>query len=65
MRCRSIRSKKTLAVEVNKMGRVVCAVARNADLICSANRAHMPEGPLAGDLQVIGPGRLSANLGIT
>jgi hypothetical protein len=34
-------------------------------MICSANRAHLPEGPLAGDLQVVGPGRLAANLGIT
>jgi hypothetical protein len=37
---------------------VAAAVARDADVICSANRAHLPEGPLAGDLQVIGPGRL-------
>jgi hypothetical protein len=44
---------------------VAAAVARNADLICSANRSHLPEGPLAGNLQVIGPGRLAANLGIT
>jgi hypothetical protein len=44
---------------------VAAAVARDADVICSANRAHLPEGPLAGDLQVIGPGRLAADLGIT
>jgi hypothetical protein len=44
---------------------VAAAVARDADVICSANRAHMPEGPLVGDLQVIGSGRLVANLGIT
>jgi hypothetical protein len=44
---------------------VAAAVARDADVICSANRTHLPEGPLAGDLQVIGPGRLAANLGIT
>jgi hypothetical protein len=44
---------------------VAAAVARNADVICSANRAHLPEGPLAGDLQVIGPGRLAAGLDIT
>jgi hypothetical protein len=44
---------------------LAAAVARDADMICSANRAHMPEGPLAGALQVIGPGRLAANLGIT
>jgi hypothetical protein len=44
---------------------VAAAVARDADVICSANRTHLPEGPLAGDLQVIGPGRLAADLGIT
>ncbi len=44
---------------------VAAAVARDADVICSANRAHMPEGPLAGDFRVIGPGRLAASLGIT
>jgi hypothetical protein len=44
---------------------VAAAVARDADVICSANRTDLPEGPLAGDLQVIGPGRLAANLGIT
>jgi hypothetical protein len=44
---------------------VAAAVARDADVICSANRAHLPEGPLVGDLQVIGPGRLAASLGIT
>jgi hypothetical protein len=43
---------------------VAAAVARNADVICSANRAHLPEGSIAGDLQVIGPGRLASNLGI-
>jgi hypothetical protein len=30
---------------------VAAAVARDADVICSANRAHMPEGPLAGDFR--------------
>lgn len=44
---------------------VAAVVARDANVICSANRAHLPEGPLAGDLHVIGPGRLAANLGIT
>ncbi len=44
---------------------VAAAVARDADVIRSANRTHLPEGPLAGDLQVIGPGRLAANLGVT
>jgi hypothetical protein len=44
---------------------VAAAVARNADVICSANRSHLPEGPLAGDLQVIGPGRLAVSLDIT
>jgi hypothetical protein len=44
---------------------VAAAVARSADVICSANRAHLPEGPLASDIQVIGPGRLAASLGIT
>jgi predicted nucleic acid-binding protein len=44
---------------------VAAAVACNADVICSANRSHLPEGPLAGHLQVIGPGRLAVDLGIT
>jgi hypothetical protein len=44
---------------------VAAAVARDADVICSANRSHMPERPLAGDLQVIGPGRLATSFGIT
>jgi hypothetical protein len=44
---------------------VAAAVARNADVICSANRSHLPEGPLAGDLEVIGPGRLATSLDIT
>lgn len=43
---------------------VAAAVARNADVICSANRSHLPEGPLAGDIQVIGPGRLAVSLGV-
>jgi hypothetical protein len=44
---------------------VDAAVARNANVICSANRSHLPEGSLAGDLQVVGPGRLVASLGMT
>jgi hypothetical protein len=40
------------------------AVQRGASVICSANRAHLPEGPLAGGIEVIGPGRLAAQLGI-
>jgi hypothetical protein len=44
---------------------VAAAVARGADVICSANRAHLPEGPLAGGIEVIGPGRLAADLGIS
>jgi len=43
---------------------VAAAAARGADLICSANRRHLPEGRLAGTLHVIGPGKLAANLGI-
>jgi hypothetical protein len=43
---------------------VAAAVTRNADMICTANRAHLPEGPLAGDIEIIGPGRLAAELGI-
>lgn len=43
---------------------VAAAVARGADAICSANRRHLPEGPLVGGLHVIGPGRLAASLGI-
>jgi hypothetical protein len=43
---------------------VAAAVARGADLICSANRRHLPEGRLAGNLHVIGPGRLAADLGV-
>ncbi len=31
---------------------VAAAVQRGADVICSANRRHLPEGQLAGDLQV-------------
>lgn len=43
---------------------VAAAVTRGADVVCSSNRRHLPEGPLAGDLEVIGPGRLAAALGI-
>lgn len=41
------------------------AVERGASAICSANRAHLPEGSLVGGIEVIGPGRLAAQLGIT
>jgi predicted nucleic acid-binding protein len=43
---------------------VAAAVASAADVICSSNRRHLPEGKLAGELQIIGPGRLGAELGI-
>jgi len=43
---------------------VAAAVTRNADVICTANRAHLPEGPLIGSIEIIGPGRLAAELGI-
>lgn len=44
---------------------LAAATARGADAICSANRTHLPEGPLAGGIQVIGPGHLAAELGIS
>jgi hypothetical protein len=40
------------------------AVTRDADMICTANRVHLPEGPLAGGIEIIGPGRLAAELGV-
>ncbi len=43
---------------------VAAAVARGADVICTSNRRHMPEGQLAGGIEVIGPGRLAADLGL-
>jgi hypothetical protein len=43
---------------------VAAAAARGADAICSADRAHLPAGSLAGGIEVIGPGRLAAQLGI-
>jgi hypothetical protein len=43
---------------------VAAAVERGADVICSSNRRHLPEGRLAGDLRVLGPGGLAAELGI-
>jgi hypothetical protein len=43
---------------------VAAAAARGADVICIANRAHLPEGSLAGGIEVIGPGRLAAELGV-
>jgi hypothetical protein len=43
---------------------VASAAARGADVICSSNRRHLPEGPLAGAIHVMGPGRLAAELDI-
>ena len=43
---------------------VAAAAARGADIICTANRVHLPEGPLAGSIEIIGPGRLAAELGV-
>lgn len=43
---------------------VAAAVERRADVICSSNRHHLPEGQLAGDLRVLGPGGLAVELGI-
>lgn len=43
---------------------VAAAVERGAELICTSNRRHMPEGPLAGGIEIVGPGRLGAELGI-
>lgn len=43
---------------------VAAAVGRDADVICTSNRRHMPEGPLAGGIEVFGPGRLAAELGV-
>jgi len=44
---------------------VAAAVGRKANLICSANRRHLPEGPLVAELEVVGPGRLAAQLGLS
>src|SRR5690606_28952143 len=43
---------------------VAAAVERGADVICRSNRRHMPEGPLAASIEVVGPGRLVAELGV-
>ena len=43
---------------------VTAAATRDADMICTANRVHLPEGPLAGGIEIIGPGRLAAELGV-
>ncbi len=40
------------------------AAHRGANALCSSNRRDLPEGPLAGDLRVVGPGRLAAELGV-
>jgi hypothetical protein len=39
-------------------------VTYDMELICTANRVHLPEGPLAGGIEIIGPGRLAAELGV-
>ena len=43
---------------------VAAAVEWGADVICSSNRRHMPEGRLAGGIEVVGPGKLAAELGV-
>jgi hypothetical protein len=43
---------------------VAASVERGADVICNSNRRHMPEGPLAGRIEVVGPGRLASALGM-
>lgn len=43
---------------------VAAAVERGAEVICTANRRHMPEGPLAGGIEVVGPGKLAVELGV-
>ena len=50
--------------DANDVHLVTAAAARGADVICSSNRRHLPEGPLAGEIEVFGPGRLAAALGI-
>lgn len=50
--------------DVHDVHLVAAATARGAELICSSNRRHLPEGPLAGGIEVIGPGRLAAALGV-
>ena len=43
---------------------VAAAVDLSATAICSANRKHLPEGRIAGTIDVIGPGRLARELGV-
>lgn len=43
---------------------VAAAVVREADAICSSNARHLPEGTLLGELRVVRPGTLAAELGI-
>lgn len=44
---------------------VVAAVEQDADVICSSNRADLPEGPIVPSIEVIGPGRLCAVFGLS
>jgi hypothetical protein len=43
---------------------VAAAAARGADIICTSNSHHMPEGQLAGGIEIMGPGRLAGTLDI-
>ncbi|MDP9383980.1 MAG: hypothetical protein M3P50_01880 [Actinomycetota bacterium] len=43
---------------------VAAAAARGSDVICSSNRRHLPERPLAGGIEVMGPGRLATALDV-
>jgi len=40
------------------------AAAVEPDVTSSPERRYRPEGPLAGGIEVIGPGRLAAALGV-
>jgi len=44
---------------------VVSAVEQGADIICSSNSTDLPEGPIVPGIEVIGPGRLGATLGLS
>lgn len=44
---------------------VVSAVQHGAEIICSSNRADLPEGPIVPGIEVVGPGRLSAMFGLS
>jgi hypothetical protein len=43
---------------------VISAVEHGAEIICSSNRRDLPEGPIVPGIEVMGPGRLSAMLGL-